>query len=208
MLTIYLARHGQTDWNKARRLQGWTDIPLNRTGEAQAAQLAERLASARLDAIYTSPLTRAKTTAAALTGRASITEVAGLRERCMGAFEGVFLDGRDLEREGVFKARKHAPGDDLDGGEAVEAFQRRVNETISEIVSAHTNGAILVVGHGATNSMVLGRFMGLELSGIARLWIANDDLFRIETEDGAIGRVWKEITPALVSRANGLSAVR
>lgn len=193
MLTLFLARHGQTDWNRTKRLQGWTDIPLNATGETQASLLAERLAEIKLDAIYTSTLSRARATAGALDGRAPLVAMEGLRERGMGAFEGFHADGRDPERQAEFVRRKVQLGDDLDGGESFDGFQERIYGTLDRIVSEHTDGTILVVGHGATNSMVIGRFLDLPLNETAELWIANDDLYRIESSDGVRGRVWKEI---------------
>ena len=67
-LRIYLARHGETDWNAARRLQGRTDTALNSTGRQQAAKLAEHLKGVRLDAIYCSTLSRSRETAEIVRG--------------------------------------------------------------------------------------------------------------------------------------------
>ena len=66
MLKIILARHGETDWNAAEIFRGRADVPLNETGLRQAALLGEYLGSARIDAICTSPLQRAVSTAAAI----------------------------------------------------------------------------------------------------------------------------------------------
>ncbi|MEM6274994.1 MAG: histidine phosphatase family protein [Myxococcota bacterium] len=194
MPTVFLARHGQTEWNRVKRLQGHIDIELNETGERQARQLAERLSTQRLDAIYTSPLKRARATANAVAARAPIRLVDGLRERAMGGYEGRCL-AEDEVLEAEFRRRKHRLGDDLDGGETIESFQQRVFGALDRIVSEHLErGSILIVGHGATNSMIIGRFLGLALSDIARIWFANDDLYRIESHDGKRGRVWKETT--------------
>src|ERR1700704_3489366 len=67
-LRLYVARHGETDWNLAHRLQGWTDRPLNDTGRRQAIDLAESLKGVHLDAIYSSTLSRSRDTAEAVAG--------------------------------------------------------------------------------------------------------------------------------------------
>ena len=87
-LTIYLVRHGQTDWNKEGRIQGGTDNPLNNTGREQAAAMAKTLAEVKVDAVYVSSHLRAQQTAAALEGRAPIVAMDLLRERFFGKFEG------------------------------------------------------------------------------------------------------------------------
>lgn len=72
MTRVYMIRHGETDWNKAHRLQGWSDIPLNERGRAQAACAAKMMASVPLDVIYTSPLKRAVETADIIRGERDI----------------------------------------------------------------------------------------------------------------------------------------
>jgi len=79
-LRIYVARHGQTEWNAVGRMQGSADIPLNENGRRQARQLADRLAGVPFDAIYSSTLQRSAQTAEAFRGRAPIQALAGLNE--------------------------------------------------------------------------------------------------------------------------------
>lgn len=88
---IVLVRHGETDWNRERRLQGQLDVPLNAQGREQAAQLGRALAREPFDAIYASDLSRARETAQALAGEVgkAVRDDTGLRERCYGGFEGL-----------------------------------------------------------------------------------------------------------------------
>src|SRR5262245_28683742 len=79
-LRIYLARHGETDWNAELRLQGTSDIPLNSKGRQQAAKLAERLKGIHLDAVYCSTLSRSRETATIVRGGAPMKSLAGLNE--------------------------------------------------------------------------------------------------------------------------------
>src|SRR3984957_448886 len=96
---ILFIRHGETDWNRIKRIQGYIDIPLATTGVEQAKRLAQRLAGEaaqgmRLDAIYSSDLQRAQQTAQPIATALGLPLQLrkGLRERLYGAFEGYDRD--------------------------------------------------------------------------------------------------------------------
>src|SRR5262245_42096399 len=128
-LRIYLARHGETEWNAERRLQGRTDVPLNSTGRQQAAKLAERLKGIRLDAIYCSTLNRSVETATIARNGLPLNKLPGLNERNHGKFEGTKVDGSDPAAEQEWRRRRRDPDDELDGGESLNQFYERVRAT-------------------------------------------------------------------------------
>lgn len=99
--TIYIFRHGQTDYNVARRVMGQLDIPLNDVGRVQAAELANKLETATIDVIYSSPLTRAIETAQAIADKigAPIITDARLMERNNGKLQGHIVHGTDNPSE-------------------------------------------------------------------------------------------------------------
>src|SRR6185369_6866034 len=91
MTTILLARHGETDWNVERRVQGHSDTPLNDRGRQQACALAEELAGESIDAVYSSDLLRAHETARIVAEQRGlgVTSIRDLRERHFGTWEGL-----------------------------------------------------------------------------------------------------------------------
>jgi probable phosphoglycerate mutase len=189
VLRLYLARHGQTDWNLEGRLQGSSDIPLNRRGQQQAALLAERLSGIDLDAVYSSELQRSRETARVVRGSAPVTSIAGLNERRLGAFEGQ-LGSPDYSR------RSRDPDDTLDGGESLSQFFTRVKTTLTDILARHRSGAILIVGHGGTNQMIVRDLFGLSAEQAASFQQANDELYLCELVLGRPVRFWKLVMPA------------
>lgn len=90
-MDIYLIRHGETDWNRMKKLQGTTDIPLNAYGIELAEKTAEGLKDVPFDRIYTSPLIRARKTAEIIRGDRpiEIIETDGLKEISFGDYEGL-----------------------------------------------------------------------------------------------------------------------
>lgn len=160
-----LWRHGQTAWNVENRFQGHTDVPLTETGQAQAERAARLLAALKPDRIYSSDLTRAASTAAALarvTGL-PVTPDKDLRERGGGSWEG--LTNAEI--------RERFPGQivswDPPDGETREAVAGRVSGALTRIaddLSANgrgdDDGLAVVVSHGAAIRLGIERFLGLD----------------------------------------------
>ncbi len=152
---LLLIRHGQTDWNVARRIQGHTDVPLNDTGREQATLLAPALAQLHLrqpfDALYCSDLQRALQTAAPAAAALAlpVTQDARLRERHYGVLEG--LDSAEQMRKFPEETRlllARDPDYTLPGGESRNTFFSRVLQALREIAARHGGQRILVVTHG------------------------------------------------------------
>ncbi|HVV59310.1 MAG TPA: histidine phosphatase family protein [Gaiellaceae bacterium] len=151
MTIVILARHGETDWNRESRWQGWADPPLNDLGRRQAAELAERLRDVPFDAVYTSDLRRAHETAeivAAPHGVPVVTDP-GLREIDVGSWSGLTKAEID-ERFG---------GERPDG-ETHEQHRERVRAAAARLVAAHPDARILLVCHGGTMRALAETFEG------------------------------------------------
>ena len=176
MTEILFVRHGETDWNVERRVQGHSDLPLNATGEAQARKLAEQLRGERIDAVYASDLARARDTAAAVaeTHGLEVELIPGLREKNFGTWEGL-LDTEIRER---FPQANGGPWGD---GETSEELAERVLGSLHEIAGRHPDGRVLVVSHGGPLRAVL-RHCSAGGDG----HIANCHVARIGIRDGAI----------------------
>lgn len=151
-ISFYYLRHGETDWNKERRMQGATDVPLNATGVAQAHRAKEALRGCPIETICCSPLSRAYDTAVIVNEvlRAPIVVVDDLRECSFGVWEGeIRADWYD-----DWRYRAVTP----EGAETYEAFTERalyaVNESLSE------EGPVLIVGHGGVYWPVRERTSG------------------------------------------------
>jgi len=150
MTQIYLVRHGETDWNLQKRIQGSTDIPLNDTGRAQAAATGRLLASREWDAIITSPLSRAAETAgiiAEAVGLPTPEVLDTIVERHYGEAEGLDHD----EIEAMFPDNAEVPG-----RETREAVAARVIPAIVQLAERHPGQSIIVVSHGGVIRAVLG----------------------------------------------------
>ncbi|WIB62235.1 histidine phosphatase family protein [Curtobacterium sp. MCBD17_040] len=139
---LYLVRHGETDWNKQRRIQGSTDIPLNGTGRRQAAAAGALLVRRRFDAVLASPLSRAFETGAIIASRLGLPTPStddGLVERSYGEAEGL----TDVE------IRERFPDGSVPGRESRSALLARVLESLGEIAIRFDAGAVVVATHGA-----------------------------------------------------------
>ncbi|HKD94409.1 MAG TPA: histidine phosphatase family protein [Gaiellaceae bacterium] len=151
MTTLLLVRHGETDWNADGRLQGHTDRPLSDFGRRQAQRLADELDGERLEAIYSSDLSRARETAEVVGERLglSVELDPDLREKDWGNWEGLTA----VERDRVEFV-----------GESTEAHQERMLRALRRISERHPgDGTVLVVTHGGSMRRVQTAAMGMAL---------------------------------------------
>ncbi|QWE00404.1 histidine phosphatase family protein [Polynucleobacter sp. JS-Mosq-20-D10] len=156
---LCLIRHGETNWNAERRLQGHTDIPLNTKGLQQARQMAQALKTAKLlfDVLYTSDLQRAADTANAIVELFGVEARvdSALRERHFGALQGLTIQEASLLQPEIWQA--HITRDlehELEGGESIEQFALRVQNVLDKIQEQHSGKTILLVSHGGTLDMM------------------------------------------------------
>jgi len=194
VLDIYLVRHGQTQWNLEKRLQGATDNVLNETGRRQAAELAQRLAGVSFSHIYSSSLRRAQETAAAFAGTTPVTALPALNERSFGKFEGIFEDQRDAALWAEFGKRGTVLDDSLDGGESLQSQADRVKAAVRQITTRHKAGSIAIVAHGGVNPLALAALLDIPVAeAVARIKQANDEVYLVRLRSGQPPSVWKQV---------------
>jgi phosphoserine phosphatase len=192
MTTVYLARHGESDWNVERRWQGHTDRPLTDRGREQAERLAERLGDVELDAIYASDLRRAWETAEAVARPRGleVVRVPELREVHVGSWSGLTRD-ECAERFPDAFARWQAGGSGWDDGESYEAMGERTVAAILRLAAEHPDGAILVVSHGGPIRAVHAHALGVDIATHRRTGPVepNARLSAVAVADGRIARL-------------------
>jgi len=185
---FYLIRHGRTAWNNSDRLQGWADEPLDDVGQAQTAALAARLHDVRFDALYSSPLRRARQTAEALAVSRGlpVTLDDRLRERNVGDWTGLTLDQARAQAPDRFMADWRQAG--APGGEAQAALTARVAAVFDDIVAAYPAATVAVVSHGGALSAVLAHLLGIPGQRPVSFSFHNTAIARlIVTPNGASG---------------------
>jgi broad specificity phosphatase PhoE len=164
---LYLARHGETDWNRVGRWQGHTDVALNDEGRAQARALGERLRGLDIGRVHASDLSRARETAeiaAALLGIGTPVVDPDLRERSFGVFEGLTRDECAARFPELWTSYRADASRVPPGAEAHEALAVRMHEAVLRAVSAREadGGApVLVVSHGGSIRALLARVTGV-----------------------------------------------
>lgn len=165
---VYLTRHGQTEWNIEKRLQGRGDSPLTKSGIERAQELRDRIDTIEIDIIYTSPIKRAYDTANILKGNKEIAVVTdnGLMEMCFGDYEGRKTD--DVKKEN--------PEWDIDlimhgdvnlsapNGENLESVRNRVKNSMDFIINENRGKSVLVVAHGITLKALMYYFNDKEVN--------------------------------------------
>lgn len=173
-MKIYLIRHGETDWNLQRLLQGSTDIPLNENGLELARVTAQGLKDVPFDRIYTSPLKRARQTAEILRGERNIPiiEEPRLKEICFGIYEGYCCSREHYTiPDPAFMKFFTDPGnyEPPRGAESIAQLCQRTTEFLHEIADNPENAdkTLLFSSHGAA---VKGLLSSLTIKDMKDFW--------------------------------------
>jgi probable phosphoglycerate mutase len=173
---VLLARHGETAWNRERRMQGHRDVPLSPEGVAQARLLAQRLRDVGLARIVSSDLARAAATARAVgdaTGLAVAVD-ARLREQDLGAWEGkTFAEVAATDPETAARFRARDPDARPAGGETRGEMFARVWAALEAIAPPGAAGPVLVVAHGGVVQGLVYRLLGLPIRAERRFHVPN-----------------------------------
>lgn len=157
-MKLYVARHGETEWNKLNKVLGRTDIPLNDTGLSQANELAEKMKEYNIDLIITSTLCRAAETGKIVAEKNNIpyqTE-ARLMEQNFGIFEGL---NRNNE---VYQEAKRKYASRYEDGESFFDVVARIYPFIEELKEKYSDKNVLLVTHGGICRIINSYFYNME----------------------------------------------
>lgn len=167
-MRLILVRHGATDWNQQRRVQGQSDHALSEAGRKEAEAAALALKEEKIEAIYSSPLKRAVETAQAINRfhQLAIKIEDGLKELNIGDLDGLMAEEirsryssfwREWTSEELARAK-------FPGGESLNEAQQRAWGTIEEITRRHQHGVILAVGHYFVTMTIICKALAIDIS--------------------------------------------
>jgi alpha-ribazole phosphatase len=169
-LVLVLVRHAQTDWNREGRYQGWRDTPLSEAGRVQAEAAGRLLASQPLAAVWSSPLQRARETAAAIAApqRLEVKEDEAFKEMRFGDWEGLTRDEVNARFPAEYRAWGETPHlATPPGAETLTEVRQRVLHGLEDLRAAHDGQTVCLVAHGISIRMLILEALGL---GTDRLW--------------------------------------
>jgi broad specificity phosphatase PhoE len=165
-MDLILIRHGETEWNRVGKCQGFSDTELNNNGREQIRELAKSLMNEPISAVYSSDLKRALDTAKAIAHHHKLTvEVdTDLREMNQGDFEGLtFVEIRERYAPILSEWVDNPNVVKLPGGESLKELQERAWRAIERIYIRHKNQTVVAVSHNLTITTLLCKFKGIGL---------------------------------------------
>lgn len=193
MLELWLVRHGETVWNRERRIQGHSDVPLSARGVRQAERLAARLVRHSFDAVYASDLQRALETARLALPGQEITMDGRLREINLGRFEGKVWADIPAEEQPLLLQWYRGPFDArVPDGESNDDLYARVRAWLADLPN---KGRVIAFTHGGTIGSILYTITGrppegswsfrLENTSISKILFARDHVTLQTVNDAA-----------------------
>lgn len=178
---IYIIRHGQTELNSRKVLQGRSDYPLSDIGIEQVREAAKHLAEIRFDVVYSSPLVRAVQTAQIVAPNVPVRIDERLIEMDYGPFEGMPLNNPAPEVAAFFADFAHNPAPD--GMEQLASVVARAADFMEE--RCRTGGNVLVSTHAIAMKGILEYLTPSSNGGYWSRMIKNCEIYTTEFEDGA-----------------------
>jgi len=166
MTQIILVRHGETEWNVVEIFRGRIDIELNETGLKQAELLAKYLSDIKIDAIYSSPLKRALTTAEILASyhRLDVMIAPGLIDFDFGAWQGLpHQEVRDRYKELYAQWINRPDRVRMPAGESLSEVRKRAMSVVDRVIAKY-KGSVVLVSHRVVNKVLICTLLGLDNS--------------------------------------------
>jgi len=191
---LYLIRHGKTDWNEKKKIQGWTDIPLNEEGRVGARKACEKYKDVHFDICFVSPLSRARETAEIILSGRDIPIIIDdrLKEMGSGDYEGV--ENSFAIPNCPINPLFQKPEDyvTVPGAESFDELFARTKDFLDKVAMPLVNEGkdVLIVGHGAMNCGLITQFRGKTLEHFWDEMTGNCELIKL-TEDESSDKIWK-----------------
>ena len=188
LLTIYLTRHGLTEWNVNRIMQGWGNGELTEKGINDAKALGKRLADVKIDKVYSSTSKRAYETAKYIIGDREISLIQDddLREMHFGDWDGRIRDEIEAEFPDEFKIFWETPHlFETETGETFHQLKKRAVDVFERIIEENPSGTILIVTHSLFLRVLLTHIKNTSLSDVFKATPpGNTSLTKLEIQDG------------------------
>jgi len=166
MTQIILVRHGETEWNVKEVFRGRIDIELNETGMKQAKLLAEYLSSIKIDAIYSSALKRALTTAEKIASyhKLDVVTTPGLMDLDFGEWQGLpRQEVQDSYKELYAQWLNHPERVKMPAGESLDDVRTRAVGMVDKVITKY-EGSVVLVSHRVVNKVLICALLGLDNS--------------------------------------------
>ncbi|KAB2919875.1 MAG: histidine phosphatase family protein [Dechloromonas sp.] len=190
--TVYVIRHGETEWNLRGRFQGHFDSSLTERGISQASRLGQHLAGRSISAIYSSDLGRAMATAEIISRSIGlpVQSVDKLRERRLGCLEGLTKDEAATQFPMDLACYESgSPDECISGGESFRNLLDRTEAFLVSIAHTHRGESVAVVTHGGNLNATFRMVVGLPMDQARRFSLLNGSLAHLQFQD----ETWKLI---------------
>ncbi len=200
-MELYVVRHGQTDWNKAHKIQGRANRSINLEGIEQIEKTAKKLTEIDFDSVYVSPLERAVQTAKILRGDEEFVLDDRIIEIGFGKLEGEIYKGikekkpeefSDVEKRIVDFFKFPDQYEPVEGGETYQSMLGRIDEFIEDLENKHKNEEkILVVSHATVIHGILMKALDRPLKEIWDVDVPNGGVTKLSVNNGKISLAGK-----------------